>query len=55
MNKILCNGKKRVRHPKLRWLVKKALHLLITFVFGVAIATIYHEIVSNNNVRIAAE
>ena len=55
MNRILCDGKKRLRHPKLRWLGKKALHLLITFVLGVAIATIYHEIVSSNNVRSAAE
>ena len=55
MNRILCDGKKRLRHPKLRWLGRKILHLLITFVLGVAIATIYHEIVSSNNVRSAAE
>ena len=55
MIKILPNGTNRMKHPKLRWLCKKALHLIITFIFGVALATIYHKLATDNNVRTGAE
>ena len=40
---------------KLKWLGKEILHILLTFIVGVAIATAYHELVSNKNIRSAAE
>ena len=46
---------KRKTHPRLRWLGREILHILLTFVVGVAIATLYHEIITNKNVRSAAE
>ena len=46
---------KRKSHPKLRWLGREVLHILLTFIVGVAIATLYHEIVTNKSVRSAAE
>lgn len=55
MIKILPKGNPRKRHPRLRWIGRKALHLIITFVLGVALATIYHELVTNNSVRNGAE
>ena len=55
MIKILPNENTRIRYPKLRWLGKKALHLIITFILGVALATIYHKLATDNNVRTGAE
>ncbi len=40
---------------KLKWLGKEILHILLTFIVGVAIATAYHELVTNKSVRSAAE
>ena len=55
MTKILPDGTPRIRNPKLKWLGKKALHLIITFILGVALATIYHKLATDNNVRNGAE
>lgn len=46
---------KRKARPKLRWLGREVLHILLTFVVGVSIAMLYHEIVTNKSVRSAAE
>lgn len=40
---------------KLKWLGKKSLHITISFIIGVLVATIFHEITTNNKVRIGAE
>ena len=40
---------------KLKWLGKEILHILLTFAIGVAIATAYHELVTNKNVRSTTE
>lgn len=47
--------KKRKAHPRLRWLGREVLHIILTFIIGVAIAMLYHEIVTNKAVRSAAE
>ena len=53
---ILIDGwEKRKGHPRLRKVLKKILHLTLTFVIGVALATIYHQIVINRYVRRTAE
>ena len=39
----------------LRWLGRELLHILLTFIVGVSIAMLYHELVTNNNVKSAAE
>ena len=46
---------KRKGHRRLRWLGREVLHILITFIVGVSIAMLYHEIVTNKSVRSAAE
>ena len=46
---------KRPAHPRLRWLLKEILHILLTFAVGVAISVIYHEFITNKAVRSAAE
>lgn len=45
----------RKGHQRLRWLGKEVLHILLTFAVGVAIATLYHELVTNKSVRSGAE
>lgn len=52
---ISSNGAKRKSHPKLRWLGREALHILLTFIIGIAIAMAYHELITNKSVRSAAE
>ena len=60
-SKIEIDGKRATGEPKRRrrvnfkWLKSKALHLALTFVLGVAIATAYHLIVTNQQVRKTAE
>ncbi len=39
----------------MRWLGKETMHILLTFVVGVSIAMLYHELVTNQSVRSAAE
>ena len=46
---------KRKGHARLRWLGREVLHILLTFVIGVAIAMLYHEFITNKSVRSAAE
>lgn len=46
---------KRKGHQRLRRLLWKALHLILTFIFGVALATVYHQFVINKQVRKTAE
>lgn len=46
---------KRKSHPRLRWLGREALHILLTFVIGIAIATAYHVLVTTKVVRSGAE
>ena len=52
---IISAWTKRKAHPKLRWLGREVLHILLTFVIGVAIATAYHELVTTKVVRSGAE
>lgn len=47
--------KTKKTHPKLKWLGKKTLHLIISFILGVALATVFHTIVANHRVRKTAE
>lgn len=42
-------------HKKLKWFEHKVLHLIATFVLGVALATAYHLIVTNHQVITTAE
>lgn len=46
---------KRKGHLRLRKIIKKALHLVITFILGIVLATIYHAFVTNDKVKQAAE
>ena len=46
---------KRKGHRRLRWLGREVLHILLTFAIGVAIATLYHEIITNKSIRSGAE
>lgn len=46
---------KRRGHGRLRWLGREVLHILITFIVGVSIAMLYHELVTNKVVRSGAE
>lgn len=46
---------KRKGHQRLRRVLWKTLHLILTFIFGVALATIYHQIIINQQVRNIAE
>lgn len=39
----------------LKWLGKELLHILLTFIVGVAIATVYHNVVTTKSVRSGAE
>lgn len=55
MYKQIDAWSKRKSHPRLRWLGREILHILLTFVVGVSIAMLYHELVTNKSVRSAAE
>lgn len=46
---------KRKGHQRLRKVLWKTLHLILTFIFGIALATIYHQFVTNKQVRKTAE
>lgn len=46
---------KRKGHRRIRTLGKEVLHILLTFAIGVAIAMLYHELVTNKNIRAGAE
>ena len=55
MHKEIHAWDKRKGHQRLRWLGKEVLHILLTFVVGVVIATIYHELVTSKSIRSGAE
>lgn len=55
MYKEISAWSKRKGHRRLRWLGREIAHILLTFVVGVSIAMLYHELVTNSNVRSAAE
>lgn len=55
MEKQIDAWEKRERHPHLRKLLKKAIHLILTFFFGVLLATLYHQMIINQHVRKTAE
>ena len=42
-------------HKKLKWFEHKIIHLIATFILGVALATIFHVIIMNHQVRTTAE
>lgn len=46
---------RRKAHPRLRRLGREILHILLTFAVGVAIATVYHELVTTKSIRSGAE
>ena len=46
---------KRKGHQRLRWLGREVLHIIITFIVGVSIAMLYHEIITNANFRAGVE
>lgn len=46
---------KRKGHQRLRKVLRKILHFILTFVFGVTLATVYHQFVMSNQVRKTAE
>ena len=55
MYKRIDAWSKRKSHPRLRRLGREVSHILLTFVIGVAIATLYHELITNKSIRSAAE
>ena len=55
MYKQINAWSKRKTHPRLRWLGREILHILLTFVVGVLIATLYHELITNKAIRSGAE
>ena len=55
MEIIIDGWEKRKGHQRLQRVLRKMLHLILTFVFGVALATIYHQIIINSQVRKTAE
>lgn len=52
---IISAWSKRKGHRRLKLLGKKTLHLVLTFVLGVALATIYHAFATNEKVQKTAE
>lgn len=55
MYKQINAWNKRKGHRRLRWLGREVLHILITFIVGVSIAMLYHELITNKVVRSGAE
>ena len=52
---IISAWSKRKGHRRLRWLGREVLHIILTFIVGVSIAMLYHELVTNKSIRSAAE
>ena len=42
-------------HKKLKWFEHKIIHLIATFILGVALATVFHVVITNHQVRTTAE
>lgn len=55
MDKQINAWSRRKTHPRLRWLGREVFHILLTFIIGVAIATVYHQLVTNKSVRSSLE
>ena len=55
MYKEICAWNKRKGNKRLRWLGREVLHILLTFVVGVTIATLYHELITNKKFRSSIE
>lgn len=55
MYKQINAWNKRKGYRRLRWLGREVLHILITFIVGVSIAMLYHELITNKVVRSGAE
>lgn len=55
MYKRIDAWSKRKGHQRLRTIGRKVLHLLVTFILGVALATIYHQLVMSKQIRSGAE
>lgn len=55
MEKQIDAWDRRKGHKRLRWLGREILHILLTFAVGVAIATLYHELITNKSIRSGAE
>lgn len=55
MYKQINAWNKRRGYRRLRWLGREVLHILITFIVGVSIAMLYHELITNKVVRSGAE
>lgn len=51
-NDLIIRESKQSRKKKFR---KRIIHLILTFIFGVAFATIFHLIITNHQVRTTAE
>lgn len=51
----LKEGGNEKGHKKLKWFEHKIIHLIATFILGVALATIFHVIITNHQVRTTAE
>lgn len=55
MYKSINAWSKRKAHPRLRWLGREVLHILLTFTIGVIIASAYNWLVTNKSVISTAE
>ena len=55
LHKEINAWNKRKGHKRLRWLGREILHILLTFIVGVSIAMLYHEIITNANFRASME
>lgn len=53
--KLVDAWSRRKGHQRLRWLGREIFHILLTFVVGVAIATLYHELIINKKFRSGIE
>lgn len=55
MYKSINAWSRRKAHPRLRWLGREVFHILLTFIIGVAIATVYHQLVISKFIRSSLE
>lgn len=51
----LEEGSEEKDHKKLKWFEHKIIHLIATFILGVALATVFHVVITNHQVRTTAE
>lgn len=55
MDREINAWSKRKKYPRLRKLCKKAWHITISFIIGIAVATIFHKLTTARAVRDGAE